>query len=79
VWVNVLPKYRGYAIRQEVLILDGGEATHKLVNVPTEQLPEWDRRHDISGRLIATSSSLELGTDSSSLERVNCLSEKQVV
>ncbi len=49
----MLPKLRGYQIRQEVLVLDSGATTHKLVNVPLAELEEWDRTHDVKGEVFA--------------------------
>lgn len=53
VWIYVLPKLQNYQIRPEILSMDGGAATHRLVKVPSEQLAIWDGTHDASGRLIA--------------------------
>ena len=52
----VLPKWGGYAIRPEVLNLDGGhEATHRLARVKLADLDEWDATHDESGLLRSVS------------------------
>ncbi|KAH6700584.1 hypothetical protein BKA61DRAFT_636617 [Leptodontidium sp. MPI-SDFR-AT-0119] len=34
-----------------VLVLDNGATTHKLVNVRLAQLEEWDRTHDVTGKI----------------------------
>ncbi|KAK0730147.1 amino acid permease-domain-containing protein [Lasiosphaeris hirsuta] len=50
-WVSLMPKLRGYRIRQVVLDVDDGAAqSHKLVKVPVEELAEWDATHDAVGR-----------------------------
>lgn len=56
-WVYALPKWRGYRVRHEKLVLDGGEVTHKLVRVPVEQLDVWDREHDAQGGRIGSAGS----------------------
>lgn len=49
-WIWLLPKLRGYRIRQEVLTLEDGAQSHKVIKVPVEQLAEWDATHDAVGR-----------------------------
>ncbi|CZS89791.1 related to methionine transport protein, high affinity [Rhynchosporium graminicola] len=71
VWMKVLPQKRGYEIRQELIVLDSGETTNSLVNVPLEKIPEWDRMHDAAGKKYATSRGHLSGEDSPSVERVN--------
>ncbi|KAF7556135.1 hypothetical protein G7Z17_g1671 [Cylindrodendrum hubeiense] len=53
-WVYLLPRWRGYRLRQEVLSLDDGVQTHQISRVPVEQLDEWDANHDATGRLRET-------------------------
>jgi hypothetical protein len=48
-WIYAIPKWRGYQVRHEKVVLDGGEVTHKLVKVPLDKLEEWDRVHDAQG------------------------------
>ncbi|RYP33027.1 hypothetical protein DL767_004938 [Monosporascus sp. MG133] len=51
-WMYLLPKWRGYRIRTEVLAVDdNGANTHRLVRVPLSELAAWDRDHDDAGRL----------------------------
>ncbi|RYP61398.1 hypothetical protein DL769_007721 [Monosporascus sp. CRB-8-3] len=51
-WMHLLPKWRGYRIRTEVLAVDdNGANTHRLVQVPLSELAAWDRDHDDAGRL----------------------------
>ncbi|KAJ0359941.1 hypothetical protein COL26b_014223 [Colletotrichum chrysophilum] len=49
-WIYVVPKARGYRIRQQVLELADGAQSHKLVKVPVADLAEWDATHDHVGR-----------------------------
>ena len=51
-WMFILPKWKGYKVRTETLAVDeNGATTHRLVRVPLEDVAEWDRLHDDSGRL----------------------------
>jgi len=70
----VLPKWRGYRIRQEVLALDNGATTHKLVNVKLAQLEQWDRTHDVTGKI--TSAGGASGSDSRSSRELGVLRER---
>ncbi|KAK0744644.1 amino acid permease-domain-containing protein [Apiosordaria backusii] len=49
-WIWLLPKLRGYRIRQEVLTLEDGAQSHKVIKVPVAELAEWDATHDAVGR-----------------------------
>ncbi|EQB49749.1 high-affinity methionine permease [Colletotrichum gloeosporioides Cg-14] len=49
-WIYVVPKARGYRIRQQVLELADGAQSHKLVKVPVNDLAAWDATHDHVGR-----------------------------
>ena len=60
-WVWILPRFGQYKIRHQMLVLERGEVTHKLVKVPLEQLGAWDREHDAQGRTIDLSASDEDG------------------
>lgn len=63
-WVSLIPKLRGYRIRQVVLDVDGGAAqSHQLIQVPVCELTAWDAAHDAVGR--------ELGAGCSST--ANCV------
>ncbi|SMR58180.1 unnamed protein product [Zymoseptoria tritici ST99CH_3D1] len=55
-WVNLIPKWKGYEIRPELLVLEGGAQAHALVKVPVEKLAEWDREHDEAGARVKTDS-----------------------
>lgn len=50
VWISVIPKWKGYRIRQSILELPSGEVGKLLVRVPLEQLDDWDATHDAQGR-----------------------------
>ena len=63
VWTSVLPKWRGYEIRQELLVLDNGATTHKLVNIPLADLAEWDAKHDVTGKYLEIDLGHETGSD----------------
>lgn len=50
--MKLLPKWRGYEMRTEILdIDDNGASTHRLVKVPKANVPEWDATHDEAGNL----------------------------
>jgi hypothetical protein len=51
-WIYLIPYWRGYRVRQEILQLDDGANSHRLIKVPVAELDEWDRRHDPVGRQI---------------------------
>ncbi|KAJ9421169.1 amino acid permease-domain-containing protein [Fusarium oxysporum] len=52
VWMFLLPKWKGYAIRTEITnVDDNGANTHRLVRVPYADLPRWDEEHDEAGNL----------------------------
>lgn len=51
-WIYIIPKWRRYCIRAEVVRDEcGAVASHRLVQVPVEDIPEWDRDHDEAGEL----------------------------
>ncbi|KAF6800374.1 high affinity methionine permease [Colletotrichum sojae] len=51
-WIFVVPKARGYRIRQQVLELANGAQSHQLIKVPVSELAEWDANHDHVGRSL---------------------------
>lgn len=52
VWIYLIPKWKGYAIRTEVLEVDqNGANTHRLVKVPLAEVDRWDAEHDDAGNL----------------------------
>ncbi|KAF8071685.1 high affinity methionine permease [Lyophyllum atratum] len=52
VWIQILPKIKGLAIRQLTERLDDGAHTNKLVRVHNSKLAEWDATHDEHGEVI---------------------------
>ncbi|RBA21866.1 hypothetical protein FPRO05_00213 [Fusarium proliferatum] len=51
-WIYIIPKWKGYAIRPEVLEVDtNGANTHRLVRVPLVEIEKWDAEHDEAGNL----------------------------
>ena len=58
-WIYVIPRWRGYRIRQETVIFEDGANAHKLTQVPIEKVDEWDRNHDPLGRHISPNSGLQ--------------------
>jgi len=59
-WIYLIPRARGYRIRQEVLVLDDGAQSHSLIKVPVERLVEWDANHDALGRTVGDDSGSEV-------------------
>lgn len=55
----MIPKWRGYQLRQEVIKLANGAQTHEIKKVPNEELAEFDATHDATGRLRVASSVLQ--------------------
>ncbi|KAK0707894.1 amino acid permease-domain-containing protein [Lasiosphaeris hirsuta] len=66
-WISVIPRLRGYRIRQEVLTLDDGASSHRLIKVPVGELEAWDATHDAVGR--TAHSATGSGDDKGSLEK----------
>jgi len=52
VWIQVLPKVKGYAIRQVTEKLSDGAQANRLVRVPNSEVAEWDGTHDEHGNPI---------------------------
>lgn len=50
-WSQVIPKWKGYELRQELIVLGGGAQKNKICRVPFNELAEWDANHDVTGRL----------------------------
>ena len=51
-WISVIPKWRGYRIRQEVLTLEDGATSHRVIKIPVAELEQWDATHDAVGRVV---------------------------
>ncbi len=47
----MIPKISGYRIRQEVLVLDDGAQSHRVVKVSVAEVADWDAKHDAVGHL----------------------------
>ncbi|KAL7619803.1 hypothetical protein AAE478_010348 [Parahypoxylon ruwenzoriense] len=51
-WMYLLPKWKRYKIRLEILhVEDQGATTHRLVKVPLNELAKWDEEHDEAGHI----------------------------
>lgn len=59
-WIWAVPRWRGYRIRQETLVLEDGAVSHNLVKVPVAEIAEWDATHDAVGRPLEGISGSEL-------------------
>lgn len=57
-WAKLIPQWKGYQLRQEVIKLDNGAQTHEIKRVPNDELTEFDATHDAAGRLKVASSVL---------------------
>ncbi|KAL5339612.1 amino acid permease-domain-containing protein [Aspergillus crustosus] len=62
-WAFLVPKWRGYKLRQEIISLDNGEQSNRLRKVPVSEIAEWDATHDAGGRVIGST-----GTEVQGLE-----------
>ncbi|KAI3343001.1 high-affinity methionine permease [Ustulina deusta] len=68
--VYLLPKWRGYQLRPEILTVDDeGANTHRLVRVPVNELDKWDSEHDEAGRLRRRNRLEETGAETGSLKK----------
>ncbi|RDB26216.1 High-affinity methionine permease [Hypsizygus marmoreus] len=57
IWIQILPKVKGYEIRQLTEKLEDGAQANKLVKVPLAEVAEWDATHDEHGEVIERKSS----------------------
>ncbi|KAH8593187.1 amino acid transporter-like protein [Bisporella sp. PMI_857] len=63
-WIYLIPKWRGYRIRQELVVLEGQSAkVHRLVKVPLAELAQWDAEHDALGSKLPARSSGDVSLD----------------
>ena len=89
-WAFLLPKWKGYHLRQELVSFEDGAQSNQLRKVPNVELAEWDATHDAAGRRIepsATSTGIQIqekgvrtssdDSNSDSAKRVNTLWETQ--
>ncbi|KAL2148621.1 hypothetical protein VTH82DRAFT_2175 [Thermothelomyces myriococcoides] len=54
-WVHLLPRLKGYRLRQEVVTFENGAQSHRLIKVPVAEVAEWDATHDAVGRPLHVS------------------------
>ncbi|KAK4183243.1 high-affinity methionine permease [Podospora australis] len=62
-WIWAIPKLKGYRVRQEVLTLEDGAQSHRIIKVPAAEVAEWDASHDAVGRPLGRNNS-ETGSTS---------------
>lgn len=53
-WAFLIPKWKGYKLRQELIHLDGGVQSNRLRKIPHSELAEWDATHDATGCLVGS-------------------------
>ncbi|KAL4783121.1 amino acid permease-domain-containing protein [Aspergillus varians] len=58
-WAFLIPKWKGYQLRQELINLDNGVQSNRLKKVPNAEVVDWDARHDAAGRLIESETAVE--------------------
>lgn len=51
-WAYIIPRFKGYTLRQELISLEGGAQSNRLKKVPNNEVAEWDATHDATGRPI---------------------------
>ncbi|KAI1428242.1 high-affinity methionine permease [Xylaria sp. FL1777] len=70
IWMHLLPRWRGYRLRPEILIVENqGANTHRLVKVPVNELEKWDSEHDEAGRLRRRNRFGQTGAETGALEK----------
>jgi len=52
VWTQWLPSWGNYSLRQIVVGHADGAVSHEIIKVKNDELDEWDRKHDPSGRSL---------------------------
>ena len=52
IWARLLPKWRGYQIRNTVIVLPDGAVSHNIIKVKNDQVEAWDAKQDPSGRSL---------------------------
>lgn len=53
-WAKLIPQWKGYEMRQELVDLGGGAETHVISKIPVNELMAWDINHDTTGTLRGT-------------------------
>ncbi|TEA19676.1 High-affinity methionine permease [Colletotrichum sidae] len=56
-WAFLIPKWRRYKLRQELVRFEDGAQSNQLRKVPYDEVAEWDATHDAAGRPISRTSS----------------------
>jgi hypothetical protein len=51
VWSKLIPKWKGYKLRQELVEFGGGAEAHHITKVPVDEIAVWDATHDATGKL----------------------------
>ena len=51
-WIWLVPRWKGYRMRQELVELDNGVLSHRLLKIDVGDLERWDATHDATGRLV---------------------------
>ncbi|KAI8299648.1 Satratoxin biosynthesis SC1 cluster protein 4 [Colletotrichum sp. SAR11_59] len=51
-WAFLIPKWKGYKLRQELISFEDGAQSNQLRKVPYADVAEWDATHDAAGRTI---------------------------
>ncbi|KAF4876408.1 High-affinity methionine permease [Colletotrichum siamense] len=51
-WAFLIPKWKGYKLRQELISFEDGAQSNQLRKVPYADVAEWDATHDAAGRII---------------------------
>jgi hypothetical protein len=67
-WAFLIPKWRGYKLRQELVNLGGGVQSNRLKKVPNSEVAEWDATHDSAGRLIESPVEIQVQAKAIDLE-----------
>lgn len=67
-WIEILPRIGQYRMRYELVHLDNGAETHRLVKVPESELAAWDAVHDASGGRVSSSTVSEQGVEQTKVE-----------
>ncbi|CAG8006687.1 unnamed protein product [Penicillium salamii] len=63
-WAFLIPKWKGYKLRQELIHLEGGAQSNQLRKVPIAELEEWDLTHDEAGCRIDSVQQVRIQTKS---------------
>ncbi|KAK7705046.1 hypothetical protein SLS57_010243 [Botryosphaeria dothidea] len=54
-WAFLLPKWKGYQLRQELVQFEDGAQSNRLRKIPNAEVAQWDATHDAAGRPITAS------------------------